>query len=58
MLRPGYMQEQWARLVPMMAAGSVKPPIGKVYDLEEFGQALIDMDERRTLGKSVVQVRT
>ncbi len=57
MLRPGYMQEQWARLVPMMSAGAVKPPVGKVYDLAEFGQALIDMDERRTLGKSVVRVR-
>ncbi|CAN5361983.1 NADPH:quinone oxidoreductase family protein [soil metagenome] len=57
MVRPGYMQEQWARLVPMMIDGSVKPPIGKCYDLEDFGAALIDMDERRTLGKSVVRVR-
>ncbi len=57
MVRPGYMQEQWGRLVPMMDAGAVKPPIGKTYALEEFGQALIDMDERRTLGKSVVRVR-
>ncbi|CAN5523655.1 NADPH:quinone oxidoreductase family protein [soil metagenome] len=56
MLRPGYMQEQWKRLVPMMG-GAVKPPVGKLYDLEDFGQALIDMDERRTLGKSVVRVR-
>ncbi|HET9420569.1 MAG TPA: NADPH:quinone oxidoreductase family protein [Nocardioides sp.] len=57
MLRPGYMQEQWQALLPMMQSGVVKPPIGKVYDLEEFGQALVDMDERRTLGKSVVRVR-
>ena len=57
MVRPGYMQEQWARLVPMMEDGSVKPPIGAVHDLEGFGQALVDMDERRTLGKSVVRLR-
>lgn len=57
MLRPGYMQEQWSRLVPMIEAGHVAPPVGKVYELEDFGQALIDMDERRTLGKSVVRVR-
>ena len=57
MLRPGYMQEQWARLVPMIEDGSVKPPVSKVYELEDFGQALVDMDERRTLGKSVVRVR-
>lgn len=57
MLRTGYMQEQWSRLVPMIEAGHVRPPVGRVYELEEFGQALVDMDERRTLGKSVVRVR-
>lgn len=57
MVRPGYMQEQWAELVPMMASGVVKPPIGATYDLDGFAQALLDMDARRTLGKSVVRVR-
>ncbi|MCW2792897.1 MAG: Alcohol dehydrogenase, zinc-binding domain protein [Nocardioides sp.] len=57
MMRPGYMQEQWRALEPMMASGVVKPPIGATYELEEFGRALVDMDERRTLGKSVVKVR-
>ena len=57
MMREGYMQEQWQRLVPMLESGVVKPPIGASYALEDFGQALIDMDERRTLGKSVVRVR-
>ena len=28
MMRPGYMQEQWQALVPMMESGVVKPPIG------------------------------
>jgi NADPH2:quinone reductase len=57
MTRPGYMQKQWHRLEPMFASGVVKPPIGATYDLAGFGQALVDMDERRTLGKSVVRVR-
>lgn len=57
MVRPGYMREQWSRLVPMIESGHVAPPVGKLYELEEFGQALVDMDERRTLGKSVVRVR-
>ena len=57
MVRPGYMQEQWTELLPMMESGVVKPPIGTTYELEEFGQALTDMAERRTLGKSVVKVR-
>ena len=57
MRRPGYMTQQWRELEPMMASGVVSPPIGTTYPLEEIGQALIDMDERRALGKSVLTVR-
>ena len=57
MTRPGYMQQQWAELLPMMESGVVKPPIGATYDLDDTARALVDMDERRTLGKSVVRVR-
>jgi NADPH:quinone reductase len=57
MVRPGYMQQQWAELLPMLESGTVKPPIGATYDLTEFGAALADMEDRRTLGKSVVRVR-
>src|SRR5919112_1747350 len=42
MLRPGYMQQQWAELLPMIESGVVKPPIGSSYDLDEFGTALAD----------------
>ncbi|MDT0202355.1 NADPH:quinone oxidoreductase family protein [Nocardioides sp. AE5] len=57
MKRPGYMQQQWSDLMPMLTDGTIKPPIGKVYAAEEFGQALVDMDQRKTLGKSVVAIR-
>jgi NADPH2:quinone reductase len=57
MVRPGYMQEQWRALLPMIESGIIRPPIGSTYPLEDFGRALVDMDERRTLGKSVVVVR-
>ncbi len=57
MTRPGYMQKQWQRLAPMIESGVVRPPIGATYDMADFGRALVDMDERRTLGKSVVRVR-
>ncbi|WP_340537821.1 NADPH:quinone oxidoreductase family protein [Nocardioides sp. GXZ039] len=57
MATPGYMQEQWARLVPMIDSGVIKPLVGQVYDLEDFGQALVDLDERRAVGKLVVRVR-
>jgi NADPH2:quinone reductase len=57
MVRPGYMREQWDALLPMIESGAVKPPIGATYDLDGMGKALLDMDQRRTLGKSVVRVR-
>ncbi len=57
MRRPGYMQQQWQRLLPLMESGVITPPVGKVYPMEEFGQALVDMDNRLTLGKSVVAIR-
>jgi len=40
-----------------MTSGAIDPPVGATYDLDGFGQALQDMDDRRTLGKSVVRVR-
>ena len=57
MARLDYMQQQWAELVPMIESGVVKPPIGATYELDDFGRALKDMDDRLTLGKSVVRVR-
>ncbi|QIK74867.1 NADPH:quinone oxidoreductase family protein [Nocardioides piscis] len=57
MTRPGFMQEQWQELLPMIETGVVKPPIGSTHAIDGFGQALLDMDERRTLGKSVVRLR-
>ena len=56
MTRPAYMQEQWAALVPLIEDGTVSPPVGTTYTLDEFGRALADMEARRTLGKSVVHV--
>lgn len=57
MVTPGFMQDQWAALLPMIEEGVVRPPVGATYDLDDFGKALQDMDDRRTLGKSVVRVR-
>jgi NADPH2:quinone reductase len=62
MVRPGFMAAQWRELEPMMAAGLIDPPLssghgGASYQLEDFGRALAEMDDRRTLGKTVVRVR-
>jgi NADPH:quinone reductase len=55
--RPAYLAEQWATLMAMVESGAVRPPVDMSYDLDGFAQALVDMDERRTIGKSVVRVR-
>jgi NADPH:quinone reductase len=57
MVRPGYMTQQWRELEPMMVSGLIDPPIGATYELEEFGRGLAEMDERKTLGKTVIRVR-
>src|ERR1700712_2377230 len=57
MVRPGYMRQQWDELLPMMESGVIDPPIGTTYPLDRFGQALQDMEDRKTLGKSVVTLR-
>jgi NADPH:quinone reductase len=54
MVRPGYMRSQWDRLVPLMQSGVISPPIGATYPLNRVSDALVEMDGRRTLGKSVV----
>ena len=54
MVRPGFMREQWTRLLPMLESGAVDPPIGKVYPVEQVADALTEMEQRRTLGKSVL----
>jgi NADPH2:quinone reductase len=57
MVRPGYMHEQWDAMMPLLESGAIDPPIGATYDLADFGRALADMEQRKTLGKSVVRVR-
>src|SRR4051795_10381261 len=52
MMRPGYMQEQWQALLPMMESGVIRPPVGATYDLPDLGRALVEMEQRQTLGKS------
>jgi len=57
MVRPGFMRKQWEELLPMIRSGVVDPPVGATYSLDQIGQALTDLEQRRTLGKSVVRVR-
>lgn len=56
MARTGFMPEQWRALEPMIEAGVVNPPIGHVGELADFSRALVDLDQRRTVGKTVLHV--
>jgi NADPH:quinone reductase len=57
MVRPEFMQAQWAELTPMLESGVVRPPLAPAYELRHFGQALLDLDARKALGKLVVTLR-
>ncbi|MDX6219562.1 MAG: NADPH:quinone reductase, partial [Frankiales bacterium] len=46
MTRPGYLQEQWARLLPHLESGALDPMIGNTYPLADAADALLELDER------------
>jgi NADPH2:quinone reductase len=53
----GYLHEQWDDVRPLLEAGRLDPPISSVHPLEDAAQALLEIDERRALGKVLLQVR-
>lgn len=46
-----------AAVAEMFEAGQIAPIVGATYPLEEGARALLDLDQRRTLGKTVLEVR-
>ncbi len=52
--RPMFLQEQWRDLLPLLAAGRLDPMVIARHPLDGAGQALAAMEERRTLGKTVL----
>ena len=55
--RPGYLQEQWAELLPLLEAGTLDPVIGTTHPLEDAAAALLELDERRAAGKVLLTTR-
>jgi len=53
----GYLQEQWAELLPLLEAGKLDPVIGTIHPLENAADALLELDERRAAGKVLLRVR-
>ena len=54
---PGYLQEQWAELEPLLASGAVPAPEPVVYPLERAGEAIASLEDRSAKGKVVVSLR-
>jgi NADPH2:quinone reductase len=54
---PGYLQEQWAELEPLLASGAVPAPQPIVYPLERAGEAIGSLEDRSARGKVVIRVR-
>ena len=55
--QPGYLQEQWADLLPLLEAGRLDPVLGTTHPLEDASQALLELDERRAAGKVLLTTR-
>src|SRR3954447_11255989 len=57
MPNPGYLQEQWADLLPLLEAGKLEPVLGRSFPLESASDALLELDERRATGKVLLTLR-
>jgi len=56
MAKPGYIREQWRDLTPMLRFGDLHPVISDVYDLQDVGQALTEIEDRHVLGKVLLRI--
>ncbi|MBX7433656.1 NADPH:quinone oxidoreductase family protein [Mycobacterium sp. Y57] len=54
---PGYLQEQWADLEPLLASGAVSAPEPMVFPLERAAEAIASLEDRTARGKVVVSLR-
>ncbi|NNH75033.1 NADPH:quinone oxidoreductase family protein [Nocardia uniformis] len=57
MSHPGYLQEQWAEVEPLLANGKILPPEPLLYNLDHAAEAVAALDNRSATGKVVVTLR-
>ncbi|MGW4124328.1 NADPH:quinone oxidoreductase family protein [Nocardia sp. NPDC004711] len=57
MSHPGYLQEQWAEVEPLLANGKITPPEPVLYALAHTAEAVSALDKRTATGKVVVTLR-
>ncbi|MDK3256886.1 NADPH:quinone oxidoreductase family protein [Blastococcus capsensis] len=54
---PGYPQQQWRELLPLLERGALEPPVGSIHPLEDAARAVLELDERRATGKVLLRLR-
>ena len=52
--RPGYLDKLQAEVLDMAANGSIVPVLGERFSLEHAAEAHRAIEERRTIGKTVL----
>jgi NADPH2:quinone reductase len=57
MSHPGYLQEQWTELEPLLGSGRVSAPRPEVYPLERAAEAIAALENRTAKGKVVVKLQ-
>lgn len=55
--RPGYLQEQWTQLAPLIRDGRVDPLLGRRFPLERAAAALEELEGRRAIGQVLLGLR-
>jgi NADPH2:quinone reductase len=58
MPRPGFLLDQWDALLPHLRSGAIDPPLGAQFPLEQAGEAVAELEDRRALGKVVLRLRS
>lgn len=57
MVKQGRSLEQWQDLIPMMVSGVIDPVVHSVRPFDDFREGLVDLAERRLLGRAVFTTR-
>jgi NADPH2:quinone reductase len=48
---PGFMQRQWDELLPLIESGALDPVVGNQYPLDQATEAVLELEQRRAVGK-------
>jgi NADPH:quinone reductase len=53
--RPGFVRQEWNKLLPYLESGVIDPPISGTFPLERAGEAVARLEDRTVLGKVVIE---